>query len=203
MSLLERTGSHTEKCLIHVLTSLRAGLIVILDAQWEAQFFRILLAHDPIIKIVQLGPNEDYIIDGYQLTLFFKHFNVLFDAFKALSICQIEDNDAALAISEVISGQAKVRILPLRVPDLEPHGRILDLKRQTFQVNSDGVNLILRKILVDKSNQERCLSWRGLAEHYKLILSSVSSHRVHLSLIIVRNSWEPLGRGGHAVWGAL
>ena len=202
LSLLKRSGSHTEKCLIHVLTSLRAGFIVILDAQWEAQFFCIFFAHDSIIIIVQLGPNEDYIINGYQLTLIFKHFNVLLDTFKALSISQIEDNDAALAISEVISGQAKVRILPLGVPNLKPHGRILDLQWQTFQVNSDGVNLILRKILVDKSNQERCLSWRGLAEHNKLILSSVASHRVNFSLI-VGSRWEPLGRGGHAVWGAL
>ena len=129
LSLLVRTGSHTIKCLIHVLTSLRTGLIVILDAQHVTQVFSILLAYNSIIQIVQLGPNEDYIIDGHQLAFFFEHFNVLFDAVKALLIRQIEDNDAALAISEIISGQAKVRILSLGVPDLEPRGCIFDLKR--------------------------------------------------------------------------
>ena len=202
LCLLVCTGSHTVKCFIYVLPCLCTCLKIILDTQLTAQIFSVLPGNSSIIQIVELRASEDNIINCCYGTFFFEHFNVLFNAFKALFICQIEGNDAALAISEVISGQAKVRILPLGVPNLKPHGRILDLQWQTFQVNSDGVNLILRKILVDKSNQERCLSWRGLAEHNKLILSSVASHRVNFSLI-VRSRWEPLGRGSHAVWGAL
>ena len=80
-----------------------------------------------------------------------------------------------MTIPEVRPREGKELFLPLRVPYLQPHGLILDLQSQTFQVYANRTHLSpLHKVVIHKSDQEASLAGARLSEHDYLILMMIA-----------------------------
>lgn len=153
LSYLECSRCHTEECLIDVLAGRRRTLEVADTAALLADLKSGLSRNLAILRVVNFRADKHDVIDGVDRALLSEYMDVLADRVEASCIRQVKDDDSSLAIPKVRAGQRKVLLLALRVPDLQPDRVVIDLQRQTLQVQPDRVHLaFLEERIIDESD---------------------------------------------------
>ena len=85
--------------------------------------------------------------------------DVLVDGLKALSLGEVEHNHSALAAPEVLPRECEEGLLAGRVPDLQPDGCLVHLKRDRLELDANsGKRPVVAIDVVDESDEEARLA---------------------------------------------